>query len=486
MEKEINNPDKENTLKILRTFQNDYNKAVSSSSPEKETIPIDTSPKKPIEIPKEKQQIETPKPSEPQQREEVYSKLSINSLDKKTEKSDGIPGLPDIVSLPKEKKQKKDYSTIAGLPDENIKQPTQSPTTLKTDKPQTRMSNIRTANYDAKVALKDKDSEVLSKSLYLDQQKKPAEDKKKLKKEITSIYKEYKKIEEDKSKLSTIQDEQEKRAEKLIIKKKEKDLKTQKSILTEKEFGYHWSPLEQKKNNNFIFLGIAISLLIISLGGVTWFFFFNEKKDNIEKDAEITIEKPKTKDTILSASIVEKVDVTHGDIDLLKSLRSVRKVNTLVRVIPTANEEILSAYQFTQRFTQAPEFFLDALGDNMFLGTFQTKRDNGLIFILSVDIYVNAHSSILKWENNNKLVENLERITGLKFRAPLLPPTILSRSGFTDGSVQNVTVRHLYDSDQKIRVIYGFLNINTLVIATTRAAFEKAVSEIRNKGGSLF
>lgn len=226
----------------------------------------------------------------------------------------------------------------------------------------------------------------------------------------------------------------------------------------------------------FILLGI------VALGGAYYVYILRE---------QTIIYKPQHNSLIFTES-VETVDITGKNARALRQeLARVRKgayysfgsIAELLLVRQHENIETnaleftpLSAQEFLEAFdTALPEKFMHIFGDKFMLGLHATE-ENTPFLVLQTNLYDYAFDGMLTWEG--RIEQDL---------APLFSPNgeytepamFKGSSAFTDTVMNNLDVRVLRDAEGKIRLLYSFVNKNTLVITTSVHTFVELAGRLR-------
>jgi len=128
---------------------------------------------------------------------------------------------------------------------------------------------------------------------------------------------------------------------------------------------------------------------------------------------------------------------------------------------------------------KAPSAFMRTLQDSLMLGAYGTER--APFIILRVSNFETAFAGMLAWEQYLSI--DLAPFFGEPVRrtydstARTLDQT--RTAYFTDKTVQNIDVRILNDEQGLPRIVYGFINQQTLVITTTENTFTALTRVLR-------
>ncbi len=139
-------------------------------------------------------------------------------------------------------------------------------------------------------------------------------------------------------------------------------------------------------------------------------------------------------------------------------------------IVPLSATELLKSLDAT-----LDDRFLNLLHNEFMLG-FYSGGENIPFLILQTDLYDYVFAGMLEWES--KIEQDLD---------PLFSPagkdselTIFSLDiSFADTVMNNLDVRVLRDSEGEIRLLYSFVNRNTLVITTDINAFIEIAERLR-------
>ncbi len=250
------------------------------------------------------------------------------------------------------------------------------------------------------------------------------------------------------------------------------------------QFGESKMPNEAKRRKTMVIASI-IGLIVLGLvvAGGTWYWV---------NRAPVTIETPAIKvSSILPAEKNQELYLTGKlPLELRQSiyqlrLQAVAPTSTaagggpIINLYPT---EALSVDQTTggaitktqvdlTRYLAAldlalPVDFRVALGDKFMLGVYQAPEP-AIFYLFNVLSYERAGSSLAK--NDSSLADTLF--------SPLLNDPNFSRTlrdnGFKNEVINNVEVRTVRDSNNKIIMIYAFLDQHTLLMTESVDAFQK-------------
>lgn len=226
-----------------------------------------------------------------------------------------------------------------------------------------------------------------------------------------------------------------------------------------------------------------IALGVVALGGVYYTYILR---------AAPTPHAPKHQSLIFTDKI-ETVDTTGKIPHVLKQELTAARNGAYYSPGSVAELLLIELYedQITQDIvstTLNTREILEALGvtnANAFAKVFQDKAMLGLyaseenvpFIILQTDIYDYAFEKMLLWEDS--IESDL---------APLFSPrgrfgdldTFSAESAFSDTVVNNLDVRVLRDKDKKARLLYSFVNKNTLVITTSIPALIELSGRLRS------
>jgi len=217
----------------------------------------------------------------------------------------------------------------------------------------------------------------------------------------------------------------------------------------------------------------AVSILAILLGITTTFWIFGGKKDTvvIQQDEVSSLVKSEEHIPILLGGDTQ---------DFWETVSKVqpRATTVFANIYPTLNisgeikpatvEQILNILSL-----QAPGTFTRAITD-MSIGLYQNKEP---FIVLKVTSFDAAFSGMLSWEKT--MSGDLAPFFGTPvlgtFDSRARTETQISEPFFVDTIISNNDTRILVDEARSERIIYSFLNKNTILITSSREAL-KAVS----------
>lgn len=174
----------------------------------------------------------------------------------------------------------------------------------------------------------------------------------------------------------------------------------------------------------------------------------------------------------------ERIDVsdqdTQGIVSLLASARfnSYFSLGSVVEFYPTTKVENdkgetitthLTAAEFLQSIeANVPETFLQTLGPDYVVGVHMIDESVPFL-ILTTNSYGHAFSGMLKWEQ--RIEEDLSPFFSPVVHSQKLTATE-GQNTFSDSVIENLDVRVLRDSEDTIRVLYTFVDRNSILITT--------------------
>lgn len=135
----------------------------------------------------------------------------------------------------------------------------------------------------------------------------------------------------------------------------------------------------------------------------------------------------------------------------------------------------------------APDILLRNLDDSSTVGYLKAGTESRPFFILRVNSYERTFAGMLAWERT--LPDELaviypeyatQQTSSATSTLLVLPP---AGPAFTDALVGNYDVRVLRDSAGRSRILYGYVNKDTLIIARDEAAFMALIGRLTATGG---
>lgn len=163
---------------------------------------------------------------------------------------------------------------------------------------------------------------------------------------------------------------------------------------------------------------------------------------------------------------------------------------TLTTRLPEGGERInlLSSTEFFERIEANVSGSLTRSLEPMMMFGVHVFDRNPPFLIFKVNFYENAFAGMLQWEPDMQV--DLAPLFGpallIQKTAPEMPPESIEPSSaslgqFTDEIVRNKEVRVLRNSDDKIVLLYGFVDKKTLVITTNEFTFAEIVTRLSSR-----
>lgn len=224
---------------------------------------------------------------------------------------------------------------------------------------------------------------------------------------------------------------------------------------------------------------LSVALLILGagvLGGVLY----------INRDKPLTLS-PLEIDTLVFADQSQDIPVQTVRGDAFMGLLATRMskaelpLNAISALqLTTLSEtgdvvEITTQEWFDHAQTQAPSALVRAFSPKFMLGIHSLEGVEPFL-VFKTAFYENAFAGMLAWEK-----------TMSRDLSPLFGTTILSDSGpatsgspFYDRLINNIDVRILVDLKSEIRLIYGFIDRQTVVISNNRDTFLEVVNRLNS------
>jgi hypothetical protein len=229
----------------------------------------------------------------------------------------------------------------------------------------------------------------------------------------------------------------------------------------------------------FVIAGIII-IFIIAIGG---FGFFWYAQPDVPSDVVRNDDGTVRLSSFMSTDRQQSIPFSTNRATLLDELsNAVTKGGTgVTQIYPIADGE--TAAVPTSRFMfvldpRAPASFLRNLDEQMMFGSFQ---GNVPFFIFKTKQFDTAFAGMLDWEQY--MSADLTPLFGdpVTYTLDVSLRTIgQSRSAFfVDDTFNNIDTRILYDETGTERIVYAFLDRETLIITTSTAMLSEAISRMR-------
>ncbi|MBL4644562.1 MAG: hypothetical protein JKX80_01715 [Candidatus Pacebacteria bacterium] len=218
---------------------------------------------------------------------------------------------------------------------------------------------------------------------------------------------------------------------------------------------------------------VALTVLFLVIGVVIALGSFYAYRLNTASNLA-----PQFDPAIIFTEARESIDVTEKNPRGILSLLGNARRNTffslgsvvelhLTQSIDVSEEQAviihLDSIDFLEKIeASVPETFLRTLGTEYVLGI-HVIDENVPFLILTTQSYGHAFAGMLSWEKS--IEENF-----IPFFSPgtgfIKPAVAEGENAFSDTVIENLDVRVLRDDDGTIRILYTFLNRNTIVITT--------------------
>lgn len=152
---------------------------------------------------------------------------------------------------------------------------------------------------------------------------------------------------------------------------------------------------------------------------------------------------------------------------LVKQQKNVENLD--METTPLTSGEFLNALDVT-----LPERFINVFHKKFMLGFYSTQ-ENIPFLILQTNLYDYAFEGMLTWEG--AIEQDLAPLfsPGGKYTEPVFS----GDSSFVDTVMNNLDVRVLRDNEKTVRILYSFVNKNTLLITTDVQAFVELSGRLR-------
>lgn len=175
---------------------------------------------------------------------------------------------------------------------------------------------------------------------------------------------------------------------------------------------------------------------------------------------------------------------TSREVLLSKLSKELRASSGTVQMYPVIDELGVSRPALTEEILdvlapRAPGSFLRTLSETLMIGAVTTDTKEPFI-ILSSNNFDVAFAGMLQWEQS--MSADLVPFFGPRVTATLLPTSGSTSSTpprFTDALKENRSIRILYDKTGAERIIYAFVNRNTIIITTSTSALSKIIGKIK-------
>jgi len=220
-----------------------------------------------------------------------------------------------------------------------------------------------------------------------------------------------------------------------------------------------------KKNRVFMF--ISITLIILALGVLVFFAFFNEKINVIEITPQATsiIFTDQTDFIPIDGLTKEKIAETISN----QANNTKVKIGGINGIYLTENKKVIGFDRFaTLLKSNLTTDQLGLINDNFLMGVLNEETKN-LFMLIKARSFADIFPVMQSWES--KMLYDLHGFFGVN----LSPETnYLFTKSFEDGIVANKNARILRDNNGKIVLMYVFADDNSIIITNS----ENAVNEI--------
>ncbi len=272
-----------------------------------------------------------------------------------------------------------------------------------------------------------------------------------------------------------------------LVRRKKLSLMRMAAAEADQEDGQKYSVEQKIKHKHSTGLLLLIMALIalgaVSLGGVLYTYIMRSSPvtEIPRHQSLIFTDKIEVVDTTDKIPHVLKQELTRTRNGAYYSPGSVIELLLIERQEDQITQEIVSTPLNTQEILKAlgvtdSDTFAKVFRDTTMLGLYSSEENMPFI-ILQTDIYDYAFERMLIWEDS--IESDL---------APLFSPrgkfadleAFSAESVFSDTVVNNLDVRVLRDKDKKTRILYSFVNKNTLIVTTSIPALVELAGRLRS------
>lgn len=232
---------------------------------------------------------------------------------------------------------------------------------------------------------------------------------------------------------------------------------------------------QSKKNKIFLFLGFA--MILISFG-ILIFFFLKKEPAIVPIRQQIAPIIFTDKNSIIEVSDLTKDEIAkkvHGEVQ--KNTVKIGGIESIYMTLYKAPVDFKKFIEIIEgNFATEDQ---TAINNNFLMGVMKNgdikNPQNDFFMILKVRSIPDVFTSMRTWEN--KMFADLHGFFGIDFS-----PTskYLITKSFQNGIVENKNARILYDTENKIVMMYVFVDDNSIVITDS----ENTVREIMLRLGS--
>ena len=253
-----------------------------------------------------------------------------------------------------------------------------------------------------------------------------------------------------------------------VVRKKKVSMVKIAAMEAEKEKIVEVEKQEVEKSYTIAIISLVLILLgVLSIGGVYFARVFNDTKQvQIQKiDALFFVENRQRYDITNRTSRDLKIDLLRIRNNSRASLGSIEQILLTKEVVDPAtekkfNKEITAVEFLDSLGTHTSSEFKRALSDKFFVGL-NVIDAYVPVLVLKVEAYGSAFTGMLEWEKN--IEADLYPFFNMVFEGEK-NATASGTNVFTDVVLENHDVRLLRDSKDRIRMVYSFLDRETIVI----------------------
>lgn len=212
-----------------------------------------------------------------------------------------------------------------------------------------------------------------------------------------------------------------------------------------------------------ILLGVVV---IAVFGGIaTSVIIFSERSNGVADGTEDEVVVP----SFIQTSAQIPVPLSNNKSALIDSLRGALESSSdsIVQVYPTFNEVPATSEEiFDVIAPRVSGGFVRTLEDKMMFGSVTASQKTPFIILRSLS-FDTAFAGMLEWEDN--IIPDF---------APLFGSPLRSEASFVDETLSNHSVRTLTNDSGNVRLIYGFVNRETIAITESREVMQFLIDAI--------
>ncbi len=259
---------------------------------------------------------------------------------------------------------------------------------------------------------------------------------------------------------------------------------------------YHKEAKEIKKENKYSYIAwLILFLALMTSLSLLAYAYYLQKQDNTQGSqiddlatAEISLA-----DALIFIEDRIRIDVSEKSrIYILRILQAARDSTKISATLGNVIEfELLKKYKNQYQRLNSKEFlkilnpnaspvFLDAIGSKYITGVHVLDSGRQPFVIFTSNSYQYTFSEMLKWE------KSIEKDAGIfldpKFKSAYANNFEINAS-FKDATLKNYSVRVLYDKDAKVRLLYGFMGQDTLIITSNPRTFLELAARVAVEKG---